>query len=125
MTTSPSEITMGGTVHEGRLSLDDREAFAAALRGLSGPVVVTVRLKSQARSVAQNAYYWGTVITTLSEHCGYTKPEMHDQLKGMFLPEGMSTAELTAVEMADYLDRITGWAWTTLQVAIPPSTTAS
>ena len=116
---------MGGTVRQGRLTLNDREAFTAALAQLDGPVVVTVRPATQTRSVAQNAYYWGTVIAMLSEHCGYTKPDMHDTLKGLFLPAGVSTANLSVEDMGEYLDAIQGWAWTTLGVSLPPAATRS
>ena len=116
---------MGGTVRKGRLTLDDRQAFTDALAQMDGPVVVTVRPATKARSVAQNAYYWGTVVAMLSDHCGYTKPDMHDTLKCLFLPQGVSTADLSVEDMGAYLDAIQGWAWTTLGVSLPPAATRS
>lgn len=34
------------------------------------------------RSTAANAYYWGVVIKTLADHCGYSASEMHIELLG-------------------------------------------
>lgn len=45
---------------------------------------VTVDHYKKARSLGSNNYYWGFVVTPMSEHCGYSPDEMHEELLGSF-----------------------------------------
>jgi len=87
------------------------------------------------RSIAENSYYWGVVIPLISNDSGYTKDEVHDLLKSMFLknikhiklPNGKvkevitikSTAELTTVEFEEFLTEVRTWASLEIDCYIP------
>lgn len=126
-----SEVRRFGTVTQGQLSLEDRAEFRRALHALEGPVEVIVRPLSAPRTADQNRYYWGVVIPTLAEHCGYSKEDMHEAVKGVCLSHRSdagelvvgSTGQLSVEDFAAYLERVCAWAWTDLQVAIPPAST--
>ena len=51
-----------GTVSDGRLVLDARQAFIEAVRTLEGRQVVLELRQSRKRSNQQNRYYWGAVL---------------------------------------------------------------
>lgn len=103
----------------GSLILDNEEAFTRYLRAAfsDGEVIVTVRRSPKIRSASQNRYYHGVVIRTLSEHLGYTNPEMHHLIKSMFHIE--STTKLETSEFERLLEDIRAWAQVDLDVSIP------
>jgi hypothetical protein len=110
----------GAEVVDGRLRLDAPEAFREWVATLDGQRVTVTVSKAQ-RSAAQNRYYQGVVVPVLAEHIGYEQPEMHEVLKGEFLPYGTrSTTDLTAAEFTDYVERICRWAAEKLDCVIPP-----
>lgn len=131
MTTCRSEVRATGVVVDGVLTLDDRAGFREALREVVGAVEVLVRVRGTTRTADQNRYYWGVVIPTLAEHCGYTREDMHEAVKAVCLShrtdEGVlvvgSTGTLSVEAFGAYLERVCAWAWTELQVAIPPAST--
>ena len=126
-----------GRIVGGRLLIRRRPAFAAALgRMREGEVTVTVARKHAARSLPQNAWYWGVIVALLSEHTGFTPDEMHAVLKAKFLPKrlavsdgngeivgeyviGGSTAKLNKLEFGEYCEAIRQWAAADLGVLIP------
>ena len=86
------------------------------------------------RTTPQNRYYYGVVVTLLSDHTGYSKNEIHEMLKNKFLTEVIaiktpkklllerttrSSTELTTAEFEEYLSQITQWAAEELSVVIP------
>lgn len=70
------------------------------------------------RSDKENRYYWGGIIEPLADYFGYSKEEMHDALKSMFLkieipgkpPKILSTAKLNTLEAETYYEQIRIWA---------------
>lgn len=131
------EYTTTGTIRRGRLQVRFGPAQAAALRQLKdGDVLVTVRRQRAARSLAQNAWYWGVIVQALSNHTGYTPDDIHELLKAKFLPKqlavcdgngvieenfviGGSSAKLNKVQFGEYCEAIRRWAAETLDVNIP------
>jgi hypothetical protein len=104
-----------GRIQDGKIRLEQREAFAALLRRLEGCQVKLWMTKlNRPRSLSQNAYYWGVVVALLAEHCGYEPEEMHEALKERFLRDrehemhGLqktrSTASLSTAEMCEYIE---------------------
>lgn len=78
------------------------------------------------RSLNQNSYYWGVVVTILADETGYTIDEVHQELGGMFLryvKSGKefvrSTATLDTLEFEKYLEQCRKWAWNDLNITIP------
>lgn len=116
----PKNWLAGRVDDSGRLSMFDKGAFAkvcAALRGQD--VQVLVEPKAKTRSNSQNEYYWGVVLSALSEWSGYTPEEMHDAMRAKFLSRydgargvqiSRSTAKLTTAEFEEYLARVRKWA---------------
>jgi hypothetical protein len=70
------------------------------------------------RTKPENAYYWACIVEPLSNEFGYTKTEMHESLKSIFLkieipgkpPKILSTTELTTLEAEKYYEEIRIWA---------------
>jgi hypothetical protein len=99
----------------------------------------TIRKHHSKRSNEQNKYYWGVVISILSNHFGYDPEEMHTEMKLMFNPIpskidparsiGGSTTKLSTVEFfsdeQSYVERICRWAAEQHGVYIPPPEGAS
>jgi len=95
-----------------------KRAFSYAERLLSekGKCHITVQYKKPKRSIQQNNYYWGVVLSMMCSESGYTASELHEILKGEILgykeiefndrkhliPK--STTKLTTSEMEDYLE---------------------
>ena len=90
--------------------------------------------EAKIRSTPENKYYWGVVVEILSDELGYSKNEIHEILKGMFLSDvkflktkngvkeariPKSTTELTTAEFENYLSEIRQWAIMELGILIP------
>jgi hypothetical protein len=75
------------------------------------------------RSVEFNAYYWGHVLKTISEECGYTTEELHEEYKKRYNPiekkrydfdlketvveiSGGTTTKLSTKKFAEYIEKI-------------------
>ena len=81
---------------------------------------ITLSRKYKKRSIPENNYYWGCIVTPLAEHFGYTPEEMHETLKWMFLrieepgkpPRIRSTAseDFTTKDAEEYYEKIRIWA---------------
>ena len=82
-------------------------------------VQMAIWAEGQVRTLPQNRYYWGVVITILGTHLGYDPKDpvdrnmLHDALRGRFLmdyskplPAPRSTTELTTIEFSEYLENI-------------------
>ena len=117
-----------GKIEKGKLHLHDQMQFSLALAQLEGKYVeVIVRKKRSQRSLQQNSYYHGVVVTMLSEFLGYERDEMHIILRFKFLRQvsekgienALSTTKLSTGDMEDYLDRIRRWAAQDLDFYIP------
>ena len=104
----------------GRLAFDDPAAFAKARAELKNcDVEVYIQKRSKRRSLSENGYYWGVVIPLLCDWCGFSKDEMHDALKNMFLATfdefvGLkkikSTSQLNSADFEKYMSQIRTWA---------------
>ena len=89
----------------------------------------TYRIKKfiEGRSVEQNRYYWGVVLTEISEYTGHTSDELHEYFKKEYLIEKStfietykSTTDLDIGEFIEYIERIKNWALT-YNILIPES----
>ncbi len=114
-----------GVVEGGKLLIDKREEFIAAIRTFDDQKVrVKVEKLYKKRSNDQNSYYWGVLIplfaqgwkdTTgetidseqaheiLKQECNYT--ELVNSTTGEILKYGKTTTKLTTVEFEDYQER--------------------
>lgn len=115
-----------------RPSMVQQRAMDAYLSTREGKAVtVKFTRPTSTRSLNQNRYYWGVVLTIIAESTGHTTEEVHDAVKELFLPRkfvtlgnnevevAKSTTELTTDEFNLYLERIRTWAETELSIRIP------
>ncbi len=93
------------------------------------------RIFRKDRSNNQNSYYWGVIISLLSEHTGFSPDEMHEILKHKFLRRTLwvrtkhgtqeqsiiaqSTTRLTTKQFEEYQSQIRQWASMDLGVFLP------
>lgn len=107
------------TVKGGELSIDRPDVFAGWLRSQEGkPLELTVKPQRDDKTGQQLRYFHGVICKLLSDHTGYTLPEMKGLLKGLFLttyitsrvgckeiPVVSSLADLTKREMTDFIEQ--------------------
>ena len=127
---------MSKTVFAARVTDDLRLEFVNAVRfkqhllALKGQIVeVTAEKQKRHRTSEQNRYYWGVVLKTIADFCGYFSADelesLHQELRRKFLPAAgrlelpVSTAKLSTVEMNDYIEKIRAWAARDLGVYVP------
>lgn len=91
---------------------------------------VVVRPKKTKRSLDQNSLYWKW-CTIIANDTGNTPNDIHEYLKGEFLPPVFvtvngksrecrrSTTDLNTADMTNYLNRIEAWAATDLGLLLP------
>ena len=87
--------------------------------------------ETKVRSIEQNNYYWGVVLTILADHCGYIGPgekkDLHNELRSMFLVYigkmgeacVQSTTKLDTALFEKYLEAIRTFALNFHQCKIP------
>lgn len=98
---------------------------------------VTIQDYEKNRSLAQNAYYWGVVLPSISEHIEaqtgevWSCDELHEWYRDKFLPPRVvticgepkilrpSTASLKVKPFAEYLDRIIRYCSINLGHVVP------
>jgi len=106
------KIVFRGTVEHGALKIYNPD-FISFLRQFEGKVLfLTIQPEKRPRSLPQNRLYWewlGIIGNTL----GYTREEMHDTFKAMFLtdhgarlPVVRSTTGLTTKEFSEYMGKV-------------------
>ena len=120
-----------GTVTKGKMEISNRNDFLAYISTLEGKTIqVVVKEQKNTRSVRQNAYYHAVCVKMLADETGYTKDEMHDILRGMFLAKTIifrgkemytvqSTTSLSTTEMEEYLSSIRQWASMEINCYVP------
>lgn len=115
------------SILKGKLVFNNPEPFDRYLYSLNGKSVeVVVRLPRKDRSYKQNRFLWGICYELISEATGYTREEIHDSMRMMFLrdedrkiPTLKSTTTLSTLEMNEYWARIQQFAAEKLNLIIP------
>ena len=115
-----------------RPSLQQQNTMETYLRTREGKAVaVKFSRPTSTRSLSQNSYYWGVILTYIAESTGHTTEEIHVALKQLFLPRQFvklgskeiettkSTTDLDTLEFENYLERVRVWANTELGITIP------
>lgn len=125
MTTTPK---FPGTIKSGKPILDNLYKYRAYLAGFKEGtrIELVLRRQTKRRTDPQNKYYWGCIVPILGEHFGYTKEEMHEALKWLFLrkpesdpPTVGSTAKLDTRAFNEYIEQIQMWAAENFAIVIP------
>ena len=111
---------------------EDKKKLFSILKTLKGGYAIQVKKHRENRSLAFNRYYWSVVIPYIAIETGYTKEEMHDVLRRMFLSYEkkneitqsvdvflLSTAKLDNVEFNEYIEKIRTFALEQLNIYVP------
>jgi hypothetical protein len=115
---------------DGRIHIVNKIAFMSYVKTFKDKTYqLIVRKMRKPRSLDQNSYYWGVVLSLICEHTGYEPEELHEALKRKFLikrtDKGLefveSTTNLTTTGMMEYIDKVIKFAATELDVVIPDS----
>jgi hypothetical protein len=115
------------TIQKGKLVFNNPDGFEKYLWKLNDKSVdVVVRLPRKDRSYKQNRFLWGICYELISESTGYTREEVHDAMRLLFLKDEdrailtlKSTTSLTTVEMNEYWAKIQQFAAEKLNLIIP------
>ena len=105
---SEQAVIVKAVARAGVLKLVDEGAYTRGVRGMKpgdGEVfVIRIEREAEAYSLQHLRFYWGQVVTPVSEYAGYSKEEFHRMLKAECLPEGKSSiTELDRDEFKDYV----------------------
>jgi hypothetical protein len=112
-------------------SQEDKAKLFSLLKHLKGRHAVGIKKDRKTRSLAENRYYWGIILTYIADETGYSKEEAHQIFGRMFLrydkqmPDGTteafvrSTTSLNTMEMEEYLEKIRIFALSELGTYIP------
>lgn len=102
----------------------DRQNFEECMKGMfDGQYYLVFKKDRKNRSLNQNSYYWGVVVSILASSLGYFLEEMHEILKWKFNSRihynhklnketrlMKSSTELTTVTFNTYCENIRMWA---------------
>lgn len=88
--------------------------------------MVEIQRAKAKRSLNQNRYYWGVIVSIISQGTGYSSDEMHQLLASMFLgyeKNGKyfvkSTTKLDTGEAEKYFEKCRNWAMEEFDLHIP------
>jgi len=131
------KIKYNAYVKDGRLRIVWARHFKEDVARLEGKrLTITIEQRRKKRSIEQNAYYWGVVVSMIQEglrEVGYymTKDEAHELVKFKFLRRKIqnkqgetietlgSTTNMTTVQFEEYILAVKDWALEYLGVSIP------
>jgi hypothetical protein len=119
-------------VENGKVKFVDRYSFDREIKDYEGRKAwLTIGGRRNSRTLNQNAYYWGVVVTRLAGYLGYFPDEIHEVLKQKFLPAKsialkneevvipQSTSTLDTIQFEEYLEQIRIWAVRDLEFTLP------
>jgi len=112
------ELKFWWQIHFGKVIWDNPRDVIAYCEMLEWKdIIISIKEKTKNRSIKQNSYYWGHILTTLWKEFWYTVEEMHEVLKYKFLlihdekfTRLWTTKELSTVQFEEYLSKIRIWA---------------
>ena len=109
--------SFNGRVESGHLVLVNRQALLDYVNRLPDcSVTLIVERWHQKRSLPQNGYYFGVIVSMMADETGYSKPECHEILKAQCIPPKWkqigdvwvelkrSSTELTTVEFTEFIE---------------------
>jgi hypothetical protein len=114
-----NRVTFLGKIENGKLTIRNRFSMESEIKKYAD-CEVTIKIESlkSKRTIRQNSYYWGVVLSTIAHDTGHTQEELHAIFKKMFLPKNFkvfnkkeiqldgTTTALSIEEFGTYIDRI-------------------
>ncbi len=106
-------------IKNGSIEISAKVAFKAFLQRFIGKrVFLIIKPVTKTRTINQNAYYWGGVLTPISEHTGHSVEDLHEMFKDEYIarqeitwrgikrkiPASSKTKD--TVEFSEYVDKI-------------------
>lgn len=111
---------------------ESKQKLFELLKSLNNVYKVEIKRDRENRSCQQNKYYWGVVISMISEYTGFFPDETHELLKVKFLSYdkafkstgeahtiSRSTTDLDTWEFENYLQQCRIFAATEIELIIP------
>ena len=114
-------------VYKGNFKQFNLQKFIEKVKEINWEVVIMVKKYYKPRTINQNKYYWGWIITPMANYLWYEIEEMHEILKYKYLKDKTDdfeyikrTRDLTTKEFTDYVEKVKDFAstlWIILQSA--------
>ena len=105
---------------------EHRDHLLATLTFANDPLIVTIKKKTEKRSVPANRYYWGVLLAYIADETGINENDLHYYFKEAFIPFvrfgddfNVSTADMTVKEFWEYVRLIRDFASEILHIDIP------
>lgn len=120
-----------GRIENGRLILDEKDAFTSFVSKWEGKeIALSIKKSASTRTNAENRYYWGVIVNMVAAEVGIIPDDAHELLKGLFLKVGVehegkryeivrSTSSLSVSEFEDYAEKCRQWSAVELDCPIP------
>lgn len=129
-------IHAAGYVEHGKIHLDNRILFDAALLRWKGRITLTVDSEEMTRSDRAHRYYFGVVLKLIAAHTGHSIEELHEVYKAEWNSKtifwtntrtgemterrvAQSTTRLKVDEFYDYVENVRMSAASDLGVVTP------
>lgn len=109
-------------ISDGKIIPVNTKELSGYLKTLpNGDYIIAIDKQESFRSIDQNRYYWGVVVSAFSQYTGHSAIEMHEIFKAKFhlttkqvgnevIEFSESTTLMTTKEFKIYIDNIRAWA---------------
>ena len=115
-----------GVVKDGKLSLNDPEAYRLYLHTMEGNVALVIRRPKKIKTNPQLRYLFGVVYKIISEHTGMSIEEVDIAMKMMFalnhdtpVPTVKLKRNMTTLELSGLTESVKAWAADFLKCYVP------
>ena len=119
---------MGGKL---KFSTNQKSILERWLNCLNGKAVeMVIKVYRNKRTIPQNSYYWGIVLSMIADSTGYTTEELHEFFKRLYLKKiitiggvdyevSESTKKLNTEQFSQYIEKIKKFSVMKLDLHIP------
>ena len=91
-----------------------------------GPLIISVKKKTEKRSISANKYYWAVTLKYIAEETGINENDLHYIFKEAFIPYvkfgddfNLNTSDMTSREFWEYIRMIREFATVFLHIEFP------
>jgi len=104
----------------------EKQALYAILKNCKGEQVIKIKKRSRGRSLQENKFYWGVVLSYISEFTGEDPTYLHEVYKHRHIPKvkfideaRLTTTDMTHEQVWEYINLVRMDAKITLGISIP------